>query len=368
MKLIAIFFTMLFLCCITAHKTTSITSTSFTTDNAHSNGLNNTLGVCNTNFGVMVAKSDDKFLSPERQVEVAKELGVKYVRGRIDIKAWSGTNAAYDTYINGGLKVILNINYGIPRNSEGDHDPVHFPVDLDKYSKSVSSILDKYKPELVVIENEEDNLLYHIGSAEEYINELKAGAAVAHSNGLKVTNGGLTVREVCLIMYDDYLQHGEQQKAQEFAKKVFPDVFMNRLNNTDNKKMGQQIEFGRKVIKAYKDINMDYVNFHWYEPVAMRFGATPTESFNFDESVFISVANYLKQVTGKPVINNEFGVFITSPKLIKNLLNAVYKAGLRYAIFYSADGGAGKAVALQNGNGTLRENGKAFREYVKSLK
>lgn len=360
MKLSSLLFTIFFFACSSSHKTTSHSSSG--------NTYNEITEGKGTHFGVMVAKSDEKFISPAKQVEVANALGVKYVRARIDIKAWTGSNAAYDTYINGGLKVILNINYGIPRDSIGDHDPVHYPTDLNEYSKNVSNILDKYKPELVVIENEEDNLLYHLGSAEDYINELKAGAAVAHAKGLKVTNGGLTVREVCLIMYDDYLQHGEQQKAQDFAKKVFPDVFMKRLNGTGKTKMDQQIEFGRKVIKAYKDLDIDYVNFHWYEPVAVRYGATPDGTINFDESVFISVANYLKQVTGKPVINNEFGVFNTSPELVKNLLQAAYHAGLSYAIFYSADGGPGKAVALQNGDGSLRENGKAFRDYVNSLK
>jgi hypothetical protein len=36
-----------------------------------------------------------------------------------------------------------------------------------------------------------------------------------------------------------------------------------------------------------------------------------------------------------------------------------------YAIWYSADSGDGKAVALQNADGSLRENGLAFRDFIK---
>src|SRR5262245_26043734 len=74
-------------------------------------------------FGVMVAKTEGKLIPPAQQVQVAKALGVQYIRGRIDIQGWSGSNAAYDTYIDAGLKVLLNINYGIPRSASGEFAP-----------------------------------------------------------------------------------------------------------------------------------------------------------------------------------------------------------------------------------------------------
>ena len=81
--------------------------------------------------------------------------------------------------------------------------------------------------------------------------------------------------------------------------------------------------------------------------------------------MFSFVANYLKTTTGKPILTNEFGVFNTSPSLVKGLLLAARDASLSYAIFYSADGGEGRAVALQNSLGELRNNGAAFRDFVK---
>lgn len=319
-----------------------------------------------TRFGVMVAKTSGQNIPPEKQIVVARALGVNYIRGRIDIKAWNGSNPAYDAYTGSGLKVVLNINYGVPRDAMGEKDPVPFPADMAAYKKSLNAILDRYKPEVVVIENEEDNPGYHAGSADDYINELKTGIEVAHSKGLKVTNGGITVREVSLIVYDDYMQRGEKQKAKDFAQRAFPDVYLQRLNNLNNPMVKRQLEFGRKIIAAYKTLDLDYVNFHWYEPVKARgaAGAGMNET-DFDPATFTEVATFLKKATGKPVMSNEFGVFNSSGKMVKNLLQTVADADLSYAIFYSADGGTGKAVALQNAGGDLRESGKAFRDFVK---
>lgn len=318
-------------------------------------------------FGVMISKSEGKLVTPERQAQVAKNLGVHYTRARIDLQAWNGSNSLYDAYAAAGLKVLLNINYGIPRNAMGDHDPIPFPTDMESYSKTVNSILDKYKPEVVVVENEEDNPFYHSGSADDYIKQLQTAIQIAHSKGLKVTNGGITVREVCLIIYDDLVQSGQKEKAMEFINKAVPPAFLKRINNMNNPQIQRQVEFGRKIIAAYKTLDLDYVNFHWYEPVQARTNAAAITA-DFKPEIFTYVVNYLKTKTGKPVLTNEFGVLNNSPELVKGILKAAYDAKLSYAIFYSADGGQGKAVALQNGAGDLRENGVAFRDFVKQIR
>ena len=319
-------------------------------------------------FGVMVAKTDGKQVSPDKQMQVAKALGVNYVRTKIDIQGWDGTSEAYEAATNAGLKVLLNINYGVPRNAAGEHDPVPFPTDMNAYTKSLNSILNKYKPELVVIENEEDNPNYHEGSADDYINQLKTAIPLVHSKGLKVANGGITVREICLIIVDDYMQRGEKEKAMNFAQKAFPANFAARLgtgNMMKNPQISRQVEFGRKIIEAYKTLDLDYVNFHWYEPVQARGKGQDASAVSFDPETFGFVVNYLKTKTGKPVMSNEYGVLETSAELVKSLLKAVKDNGLSYAIFYSADGGPGKAIALQNAGGDLRDNGKAFRDFIK---
>lgn len=320
-----------------------------------------------TRFGVMISKSDGTNIPPPKQAQIAKALGVNYTRARIDIKTWEGSNSSYDAYAAEGLKVLLNVNYGVPRNSFGEQSPIPFPTDMAAYSTSINSILDKYQPELLVVENEEDNPTYHTGDAHDYLVMLKTAIDIAHKRGIKVTNGGITVREICLIVYDDLLQKGKEQEANSFLESaVSPNLIMRLKNAAKNPKLRRQIEFGRKILAAYKTLDIDYVNFHWYEPVRGR--AKNAGDMEFDPKVLPYVANYLKAATGKPVMTNEFGVLNPSPALVKNVLQSVHNAGLSYAIFYSADGdGDGKAVALQNGNGDLRDNGVAFRDFVKQL-
>jgi hypothetical protein len=317
-------------------------------------------------FGILVDRTDNSAVPLNKKIQVAKALGLNYVRVRTDIDTYNGTINNYDDFAAAGFKIILNINYSIPRSATGEKQPVPFPTDLEAYSKTFTSILDKYKPELVVVENEEDNPFYHSGSADDYINELKTAIKICHSKGLKVTNGGLTVREIMLLAFDDLMRSGKKQEAYDFAGRAFPQQYLNKLNNYEKLPMAQRaLSFGRQVIEAYKTLDLDYVNFHWYEPVSAR-GKKDLNALNkehIDPEVFNAVVNYLKRTTGKPIMTNEFGVMNSSPTLIQELMQQVLNANMDYAIFYSGDG-AGGSKALQNGDGSLREIGDAVRDFI----
>jgi len=320
-------------------------------------------------FGVLIAKTDNQTIPPEKQVEIARSLGVNYVRARITVADWKGSSDAYDQYAAAGFKIILNINYDIPRDAIGDKKPIPFVTDMQAYGKTLNAILDKYKPELAIIENEEDNPGYHSGTAQQYLAQLKTAIDICHAHGVKVTNAGLTDREIAVLVYDDFMRSGKKSEANEFAQRAFPERYKSKLNQfyQNNPMVARQLDFGRQVMEAYKTLDLDYVNFHWYEPTALR-GAGPdgiADAQNIDPTVFDAVVNYIKRVTGKPVITNEFGQLNASPAIVKQLMQKVLDARMDYAIWYSADGGEGKAVALQNGNGSLRENGIAFRDFIK---
>jgi hypothetical protein len=196
---------------------------------------------------------------------------------------------------------------------------------------------------------------------------LKTAITICHSKGLKVTNGGFTKQEIMLLAFDDMMQSGKTQEAYDFANRALPPQYLNKLDNYQKLPVVQRaLTFGRKAIEAYKTLDLDYVNFHWYEPVKAR-GKMNVQALNtdhIDTTVFTAIVNYLKRKTGKPVITNEFGVFNTSPTLIQELMQQVLKANMQYAIFYSGDG-AGGAQALQNGDASLRQTGIAVRDFIK---
>lgn len=336
-------------------------------DTTFSNSLKTNGSINKNPFGILIDKTNNLIIPIDKKIQVAKALGLNYMRAHAYISTWNGIVNNYDAFTAAGFKIILNINYGIPRNATGDKDPVPFPTDLQAYSRSVNLILDKYKPELVVIENEEDNPGYHAGSANDYINELKTAIYICHAKGLKVTNGGLTVREMTVLVYDDLIRNGKTQLANDFAQRAFPPAYFSKLDNYQTIPQVQRaLSFGKQVLQAYKTLNLDYVNFHWYEPVSAR-GAINNKSIHnehMDAVVFAAVVNYLKKLTGKPVITNEFGLMNTSPALITELMQKVLDANMDYAIFYSGDG-AGGSKALQNNDASLRENGIAVKDFIK---
>jgi hypothetical protein len=340
-----------------------------TLQNISSANKTNATGSNKNPFGVLIAKTDNQQIGPAKQIQIAKALGVHYMRARINIVDWNGSNDAYDQYAAAGFKIILNVNYDVPRDAVGDKKPIPFPTDMQAYSKTLNSILDKYKPELVVIENEEDNPGYHSGTADQYLTQLKTAIGICHAKGLKVTNAGITDRGMGLLVYDDYVQKGKQKEADEFARRAFPQRLVANIKTRyqNDEQVKRQIEFSRQVIKGYKTLDLDYVNFHWYEPAAAR-GAGQgivSKEEHMDPVVFAAAVNFLKRTTGKPVVTNEVGELNASPTIVQELMQKILDAGMDYAIWYSADGGAGKAVALQSGDGNLRQNGIAFRDFIK---
>ena len=80
----------------------------------------------------------------------------------------------------------------------------------------------------------------------------------------------------------------------DFVKKAAPPALVQRVRNMNNKVIRRQIEFGRKILAAYKTLDLDYINFHWYEPVKLRGKGGDAD---FDPEIFSYVANYIKTAT-----------------------------------------------------------------------
>jgi hypothetical protein len=85
-----------------------------------------------------------------------------------------------------------------------------------------------------------------------------------------VTNAGLTNREIAGLVYDDLVRAGKKAEAAAFAERAFPERFQSRLKQMyqANSMVARQLDFGRQVIEGYKTLDLDYVNFHWYEPTS----------------------------------------------------------------------------------------------------
>jgi hypothetical protein len=271
------------------------------------NVSNDTTAADNINFGVMV-----KGGTIDEKISVANKLEVGYLRSTIVLTRFKGKDVGMDKYLNKGLKVILNLNYAV--------SGAPFPTDMVTYRKLLGIVLDKYKPEVAVIENEPTTKLFHTGPIEDYITELAAAIEVCHSKGVKVTDGGIHPPYIKMIM--------------------------------DGKRLrGNAIDV-KKLIAAYTTLNLDYVNIH-----------THGDGDSYPEGQLEKVADYLRTTTGKPVMSNEFSVHSTSTSLITSMVNAFKGGKYKYVIAFSGDSPSG-AEPLHKGTALL-PNGITYRDDIK---
>jgi hypothetical protein len=282
--------------------------------NINTQNISNAVVSESTNFGALV---DENTITD--RIAVANKLGVHYVRAAVTLKDFKGKDGAVDKYLSSGFKVLLNLNWDHVARG-GTRTPVPFPTDMVTYRNKLAAVLDKYKPEVAVIENEPTTDVFHSGPIEDYIRELGVAIEVCHSKGVKVADGAIHVPYVQKVM-------------------------------NGSKLSGNALEV-KKLIDAYTTLNLDYVNIH----TAGSGDSYPVESLT-------KVADYLRAKTGKPVMSNEFSVKSYSTSLIKDLVDG-FKAGkYEYAIVRSGDSQGG-AVPLHNGTNLL-QNGITYRDQIK---
>ena len=298
-------------------------------DQAAPSALDRSNAVSTINFGAQTGepKKDDN-------VTIFNMLGVNYIRWEISLKDFTGFNDPLDTYVSKGYKVILNLNYDNAKNANGTSSPKPFPTDMVAYTNLLKSVLDKYHPELVVIENEAWNDAYHSGPIENYITELTTAVNVCKSYGIKVADSGLGVR------YAQQVMNGNSW-------------------NTDP----SYIET-KKMIDAFKTMGLDYINIH----VIVPFGNLDNPN-TFPSDLVEPVADYLRSYTGKEVMSNEYDQTNQSASLMQGAVAAFTAGGYKYMVARSNKaGGKNSAQPLYTKVGTLfnlTTIGSTYRDAIK---
>lgn len=314
-------------------------------------------------FGVIINKSDGVNLTLQGEIATAKALSAKFVRHPVILSQWTGSDAYYDLIVTNELKPVINLNWSVPALV-----PVPFltSAELSNYTNIIAQVLTKYRPELVVIENEELNETYHSGNIQQYIDMLNAAIPAVHAKGLKVTNGGIT-SIVEFLVWQDYANNGQTTKANDYALRTFPPGIYNMLPNLPAAIL-ERMQRTDSLLNAYKTMNLDYVNFHWYADSRQR-NTGPynpaVDTSHVNTQSLTELVDYIKKRTGKPVITNEIGEKYYSAGYVTDILQATLDMKLPYVIWYSGDGDqAFDAKGLQNGNGSLRLAGFAYRDFM----
>ncbi|MGC4192642.1 MAG: hypothetical protein QM589_15985 [Thermomicrobiales bacterium] len=310
-------------------------------------------------FGIFPQNVPGQRLSTNDRIGLAQSLHVGAIRTTVSNADFSPATARQ--YIEIGLNVVLTI-VNDPELSAGNPSvPV---TDLAPYRRQLQQVFDAFPTgvPVVAIENEPEAPKFFSGTADQYLAELQAATTVAHANGIKVTNGGLTGIPAAFLTWLDLWNSGDHAAADAFVQE------MNGVGRPGGNQLlaqlptsadptrpipsSSQIDFAKQTVEAYATMDIDYVNLHWYQ------AGTSTAGLE-------RVIAYLGRVTGKPVMSNEFGQLDDEPSTVTAELAAVSDAGFPYAIWFSGDKGKG-AMALQNADNTLKPNGLAFREFMDS--
>ncbi|MBS0645221.1 MAG: hypothetical protein JSR97_01335 [Verrucomicrobia bacterium] len=321
-------------------------------------------------FGVLVNDADGVNFSISQKVTFVKDVfKVPYTRVSIAIPNWTGTSAIFEAFNNAGIKVFLNVSSKVTNETT---PPGPFITDLVLYRTKLIEILDKYKPEVLVVENEETNEQYYTSPPQDYINILTIAIDEGHKRNIKVTNGGIPLRTSTLLCWDNYQSTGQTAAAANYALRAFPSSISANMPAfmASNVQAQQMLSKAKTLMNAYKTLQLDFVNFHWYELVTQREIAAQTSDLptlaHVDMKAFEETYNYYKSFTGKQPITNEIGQINKVGSLLTDIVTKCYDLKIPYVIWYSGDGGAGKATALYDGSGTLRDNGNAFKTFISS--
>ena len=220
----------------------------------------------------------------------------------------------------------------------------------------LGDILDRTRPAMLSVENEEDSELFYTGTPEEYGAVLQAACEVAHARHIDCTNGGLVSSLVGLLTWEDILSRGEAAQACNFAWRAFaepgqpvrPEVLCRAGSAADlPMAVREKIARGHALLEVYPGAGIDALNFHWY--VA-------------DDKAMSQAVEFLRSQSDLPVLTNELGQHDEDPARPPALLSKALELDLSCVIWFSID--MVQARALIDPDGTLRPNGLAFQAFM----
>jgi len=287
------------------------------------------------------------------RINRCNQLGVGRIRAGIQTALWKGTDKDYEACRNAGLRVHYTIGY------KGAPHGFPFESEIDEYLAIFTTIIAKYRPELVVIGNEVINPNFNDASIDDYIAQLRACAPIAWRLGVEITNSGDYGTGFETLIYRWLQSTQGQATADLFGNACMsPAQLKNATGEVPNPNIEQDVQNAQKLIDAYKQIGLDYWNVHLYEvlnPNITDEAAVTTATQN----VLPYWAMYSRAVLEIPIMSNEVGVRNnTQPALVTAYLDALNEAGFAYADWFDGDSDMAGAKRLTD------ECAVTFREVV----
>jgi hypothetical protein len=218
-------------------------------------------------------------------------------------------------------------------NNKPVQSVAYFPTgaELTACAATLDSLLNISKPDLLSFENEEGNAQYHKGTVQDYLAELNALTTVAHAHNVPTSNGG-TTQGIPYAMRHWYQTRGRLDSV------AWINNACSLSPNQNTSYSLQQVNWYEQLLAGIQVSAVDYVNYHWYEPP--RTDTTPV----ITSTVLKPMVNYLRVMTGKPVISTEIGSRNHSSSLLFDMLTESHDADTKIIIYFDGVG----SLAIQN--------------------
>ena len=255
-------------------------------------------------FGVALGAKNLDFVA---KAEVVSGMGVSYYKPTpILMQSWRGFCVECEDALSEGLKMVVTIQ------AKGKREEVSGPPsDYEDFKKSVTELIEKYKPALVVVEDEEHSSNKFGGSSDEYLTELRIACSIAHEKGTKCTNGGIN---------GDLVISPETEEARK----------------------------AKNLLSQYRTSGADFVNFH--------FSSKGAEQLS-------EVVNFAQDSANLRAVTDRIGANSDDPEAVRELMQKIVDLHLPIAIWESRDV-SGITRGLTDDSGKLRPTGEAFKNFL----
>jgi PKD repeat protein len=270
----------------------------------------NPMPVVTTQWGALLAGLD-----VEQKVTIIQAFGGTCCRILVTLSSYDGSDHAFEVLTDAGIKVIPNLSWD-PNGSNKFVNQSQYSA----YKAKLQQYLTKYKPEVVVLENEPTTDVFFLDNIQNYIDQLAFAVPIVKAFGVKVTDGAIHV------------------------------PLIEQCMNAGSRILTGNAGDVQKLIEAFKTIPTDYVNIHC------------KASGNSVPIDYISkAANYLRVTCKKEIMSNEWHIVAGSPASLMTSMVAAWKAAKpAYCLVYS--GGDGNE-AISSGN-DLTTIGIAYKNAI----
>lgn len=311
-------------------------------------------------YGVCFADESDI----DVKINVAKMLGAKAIRMTISLDNYNGKSSAFEKIDAAGFGVYLNVYNHSLNDANGTRIPQPFPTGdaLETYRQKLAALLDKYRPKILFVENEELVDLFHSGKVDGYAQQVAVTLVEAHMRGILVSNGGLTNPFITILAYRSLLDQGRIDDAKLLLNTAMDTRIAKACTYPgSNADIEAKTADASYLVQMYSRMGIDFVNFHWYEYLKSYKRVDDGQSTT---GAMKLVVEYLQTATGKKVICNEMGQHNDNASLTASMLQDVQACNLKLMIWFSATSRNGATFPLNDGL-KLNACGNAFKDFVK---